>query len=68
MVLNGDSAEQRIENVVFQGITYEVNEWYCPPIPQACDGQGADYMNTSAIFIMYVLCDIFFLWISLIIP
>ena len=44
-----------MEYVSFQQIVYEVNEWHCPPIPKACDGQGADYLNTSAIYVRYPL-------------
>ena len=49
---NGD---ELVEYVSFQQIVYEVNEWHCPPIPKACDGQGADYLNTSAIYVRYPL-------------
>eukprot|EP00026_Physarum_polycephalum_P003944 Phypoly_transcript_03961.p1 GENE.Phypoly_transcript_03961~~Phypoly_transcript_03961.p1 ORF type:complete len:520 (+),score=52.14 Phypoly_transcript_03961:650-2209(+) len=45
------SGTQLVSYVAFEQIVYEVNEWHCPPIPQPCDGQGADFMNTSAILV-----------------
>lgn len=56
--VKGDS-DSLIQYVTFQNIVYEHNEWYCPPLPQSCDAQAADYMNTSAIYVLYVFIYIF---------